>query len=295
MPTLKVALLQLLSAGFNGQANLETGEAACRTAAGMGADIALFPEMWNTGYSFFDRHLPGSRDAWAAGAIGPEDDFYHHFADLAAELRMAIGLTYLERWPGKPRNSLTLFDRMGKPVLNYAKVHTCEFDAEAALTPGDGFFTCSLDSAAGVVQVGAMICFDREFPESARILMLQGAEVILVPNACTMETHRLGQLRARAFENMTGIALANYAAPQENGHSVAYDGMAYDRDGNSRETCLVEAGEAAGVYLAEFDLDALRYYRSHEVWGNAYRRPRLYHQLVDEKIQPPFWRADATR
>ncbi len=86
-----------------------------------------------------------------------------------------------------------------------------------------------LDTENGKVNIGAMICYDREFPESARILMLKGAEIILVPNACPMEINRLSQLRARAFENMVGIATANYAygQPDCNGHSSAFDGMAY--------------------------------------------------------------------
>ena len=50
------------------------------------------------------------------------------------------------------------------------------FDVERHLTPGDGFHVAELDTAEGPVKVGAMICYDREFPESARILMLQGAE-----------------------------------------------------------------------------------------------------------------------
>ena len=49
-------------------------------------------------------------------------------------------------------------------------MHTCAFDLpEAALTPGDSFEVCALDTAAGEVRVGAMICYDREFPESAQI------------------------------------------------------------------------------------------------------------------------------
>ena len=63
-----------------------------------------------------------------------------------------------------------------------------------------------------------MICFDREFPESARILMLKGAEIILTPNACEMEDNRICQFKTRAYENMVGVVLANYAAPQQNGH-----------------------------------------------------------------------------
>lgn len=64
-----------------------------------------------------------------------------------------------------------------------------------------------------------MICYDREFPESARILMPKGAELILVPNACFLEHNRISQLRARAFENTVAVAVANYAAPQENAPS----------------------------------------------------------------------------
>ena len=66
--------------------------------------------------------------------------------------------------------------------------------------------------------------------------------------------------------------MANYAMPQENGHSVAFDGIAFDETG-TRDTCLVEADGHEGIYLAEFDLDRLRAYRLNEVWGNAYRKP----------------------
>jgi predicted amidohydrolase len=97
-------------------------------------------------------------------------------------------------------------------VLTYAKVHTCVFSLEAACSPGDDFHVAPLDTAGGTVDVGATICFDREFSESARILMLKGAELILIPNACEMEANRLSQLRGQAFENMVGIALTNYAA-----------------------------------------------------------------------------------
>ena len=140
-----------------------------------------------------------------------------------------------------------------------------------------------------------MICYDREFPESARLLMLQGAEVILVPNACGMEVNRLTQLRSRAYENMVGVALANYAAPQENGHSVAYDGIAFSVDERSLDMTLVEAGRAEGVYLAAFDLDALRAYRAREVWGNSFRRPELYGRLTSAAVEPPFVRSRVRR
>lgn len=67
--------------------------------------------------------------------------------------------------------------------------------------------------------------------------------------------------------------MANDAAPQQNGHSIVIDGIAYDRPGNSRDMLLVGADEQEGIYLASFDLAALRDYRCREVWGNAFRHP----------------------
>ena len=61
---------------------------------------------------------------------------------------------------------------------------------------------------------------------------------------------------------------------------------------HSRDTCLLQADEKEGVYLAELDLDQLRAYRQREVHGNAYRRPKLYNALIREEVQPPFIRAN---
>ena len=295
MSTINVALLQMVACGNDQEANLSKGEAFCRRARDMGADIALFPEMWNIGYSFPDSSQPDARERWAAQAVGREDRFVRRFRTLAAELGMAIGITYLERWPGRPRNTLALVDRHGALVMTYAKVHTCEFDAEVALTPGDGFHVCTLDTPGGEVKIGAMICYDREQPESARILMLKGAEIILTPNACELEPNRIGQFRCRAYENMLGVAMANYAAPQENGHSVAFDGMAFRHNHKGRDTLIVEAGELEGVYMAPFDVEAIREYRAREIWANAYRRPSRYGLLTSPEVHEPFERADATR
>lgn len=300
---LRVALLQMAAHGMDQAANRQEGDLYCRRAKHMGADIVLFPEMWNIGYTSYDPRVwqsnynPTAPDAeeqrlraeWQATAVGSDDDFVTHFCTLARELDMAIAVTYLERWPGAPRNTVSLIDRHGDITLTYAKVHTCDFSMERACTPGDAFHVAELDTAAGPVRVGTMICFDREAPESARILMLQGAEIILVPNACDLEQHRLRQIKTRAYENEVGIAMANYAAPDLNGHSIAVDAVAFDHNG-PRDTVLVEAGEGPGVYVADFDLAAIRAYRASEIWGNAYRKPRAYGQLIEPTVAPPFIR-----
>ena len=270
---LNIALLQLLpEAGLDRQ--LKKGAAACLAAKRMGADIALFPEMWSSGYV-----LPRESGDADVSAVGAGSEFVRAFGRLALELRMAVGITFLERHEPGPLNSLILFDRHGEERLHYSKVHTCAFDAEKVLSPGDGFRVADLDTDRGTVRVGAMICFDREFPESARILMLKGAEVILAPNACPMEINRLSALRTRAYENMLAVATCNYPKghPDCNGRSTVFDGVAWLRDEpDVRDMCILEAPEEEGIYVARIDMDLLRDYREHEVMGGKYRHPDRY-------------------
>ncbi|MCH5343250.1 MAG: carbon-nitrogen hydrolase family protein [Acetatifactor sp.] len=289
MNLLKIALLQIAPCGTL-SGNLEKGIKCCKKAKEMGADIALFPEMWSNGYNIYDRPV----DEWKKEAIPANSDFVNSFGNLAKELNMAIGITLLEKYDKNLRNTLVLFDRFGERKLTYAKVHTCDFDVERNLTPGEDFYVATLDTDCGQVEIGAMICYDREFPESARILMLKGAELILVPNACPMEINRLSQLRGRAYENMLAIATCNYPkdVPDCNGGSSVFDGVAYlPESEGSRDTCILQAGEKEDIYIAELDLNQLRNYRQKEVHGNAYRHPKKYTLLTDTKINRPFIRA----
>lgn len=288
MSMLKIALLQIAPEATL-EKNREKGMSCCRTAKETGADIALFPEMFSNGYNIYDR--PAAE--WQAEAIDHDSDFVQSFRSLAKELDMAIGITLLEKYEPAPRNTLILFDRHGELAFKYSKVHTCDFGAEIGLTPGDEFFVADLDTAGGSVRIGAMICYDREFPESARLLMLKGAEVLIVPNACPMEINRLSQLRARAYENMMCIATCNYpsSVPDCNGHSSVFDGVAYLPElPGSRDTCIVEADGSEGIFTADIDMDMLRSYRRKEVHGNAYRRPELYGSLLDTAVSEPFIR-----
>jgi predicted amidohydrolase len=208
------------------------------------------------------------------------------FRRLARELRMAIAITYLEAYSELPRDSVTLIGPDGADMFTYAKVHTCSWDApEESIIAGDEFSVGDLPTRDGKAKVGTMICFDREFPESARLLMLKGAEVILTPNACELHDEeaglgdiRIAQFRSRAFENAVGVAMANYAAPQLDGHSVAFD-----VDGGT----LVQAGAEEGVFVAEFDLQRIREWRRIER-SNIWRRPEVYAALSDQRTIDPL-------
>lgn len=274
---MKIALLQLLP-GSGLEEQFQIGEDACKKAKDMGADIALFPEMWSDGYA-----IPQDEKALQELSIPADSGFVRRFGELAAELRMAVGITFLEKHSPKPLNSMLLFDRNGKERLHYSKVHICDFDLEKMLSPGGDFYVTDLDIGYDTVKVGSMICFDREFPESARILMLKGAEVILAPNACPMEMNRLAALRTRAYENMVAVATCNYPAghPDCNGHSTVFDGVAWlQEEPGVRDMCILEAPSEAGVYVAQIDLKLLRQYREKEVMGDKYRRPEAYGVLA---------------
>ena len=295
MTSISVALLQISAFGNNQVKNQAKGIQYCRQAAQLGVDIALFPEMWNIGYTSFEPERPGARQAWIDLAIDRQSEFVTTYQTLAAQLNMAIALTYLENRSSLPHNVVSLIDRHGDILFTYTKVHTCDFDPmEAVIESGEEFYVSTLDTAQGELEVGAMICLDREFPESARLLMLKGAELILTPNACELEINRLSQYRTRSFENMVALAMANYPHPQFNGNSIAFDGIAFDQNG-SRDMLIVQGGDQEDILLAEFDLAHLREYRQHEVWGNAFRKPAKYQALLSQETNPPFIRTAAKR
>jgi predicted amidohydrolase len=239
--------------------------------------------MWSDGY-----YLPQDANEIDALSIAKNSKFIEEFRILASELQMAIGITFLEKSETKPLNSVIFFDRTGKEILHYSKVHTCAFDAEKVLSEGNDFFVSNLDFEGGSVKIGSMICFDREFPESARILMLKGAELILAPNACPMEINRLSALRTRAYENMVAVATCNYPEghPDCNGRSTLFDGVPWLRDEPGvRDMCVFEAPETPGVYVAELDLDRLRTHRSNDIMGDKYRHPEKYGILLDSGVR----------
>lgn len=250
------------------EATLTLGRRIVREAAALGADLVLFPEMWSTGYS-----LPID-PSYALPVDGP---WVGGFCEIAAELGVGVAITLLATSPDGPTNTALVIDRTGQTILRYDKVHTCCYDSEACLTPGPGFGTCLFDG----VRIGVMICLDREFPESARELMLDGAEVILVPNACDWNSVRAHQLEARAFENMAAIALCNYPG-QGWGQSSAYTPIVFDSRGRAVDPCLGEAGVHPRIALFKFDMEQIRDWRSREIWGERYRHPAAYTRLRAE-------------
>lgn len=300
LDTFNIALLQLQPTDSM-ENNMLKGIEYCIKAKEMGADIAVFPEMWNNGYEMlFEGYLkdqdniPQEKiDKWNSNAIDNDDKFINQYINLAKELQMAIAITYLEKTEQKPKNTVIIIDRNGNIVLKYSKVHTVDFKMEAYVQPGIEFKTCNLDYGRGNIKLGAMICFDRDFPESARILMLQGSEIILVPNASYMSKIRLEQLKIRAYENMVGIVTVNYA--NCSGKSSAYSPIVRNINMQELDSELLIMNDQEDIKIVKFNMSEIREYREKETLGDAYRKTYAYNQLIENKVKEPFIRKDARR
>jgi deaminated glutathione amidase len=225
-------------------------------ASAAGAQIVVFPEMYSNGYAPFDATDPAARAHWCAQAEDSDGEFVAKFRDAAKAHRVHVVATFLEKAEPKPFNAAALIDPRGRALLHHRKVHICDFDSpELACGRGSGFTASDIETDIGPIRIGLMICMDREYPEAARSLSRQGAEIVLVPNCCDLVTDRtvgdvrVAQARGRAFETATGIAVANYPGPRCDGHSFAVD---------ANGGIIVMADALPGLVFATFDLAAIR-------------------------------------
>lgn len=286
----KVAILQL-NAVNDSNKTLIKGIEACKKAKQLGADIAVFPEMWNIGYEM--PTCSENVNAWRQKSITEASEYLLAIKKLAKELNMSIAITFLEKTKDLPKNSIIIYDRFGNKILKYSKVHTVDFKMEKYTQPGTDFYVRELDYGKGKVNIGSMICYDRDFPESARILMLKGAEIILVPNACNMSKIRLEQLKVRAYENMVGIVTVNYA--NYGGKSSAYSPIVRDINKNALDSEMLVMSDNEDIGIVQFNMNEIRDYRSRETLGDAYRKPYAYKELIEDNVQEPFIREDSRR
>ena len=274
---LKVAVLQKGSLDRQFAKSTEIVLGRMQEAAEHGADILLLPEAFLTGYE-----LPMTNGE----ALSDDSPYLLKICNAAKALRLGVVVTAITKGRQKPQNAAYVVDKSGTVLMKYAKVHTCDFADEACLESGDSFWVCDFHG----VRLGIMICYDREYPESARVLMLKGAEIILVPNDCGAMKPRLAALSTRAYENMVGIAMTNPNGTNA-GHSCAFSPICWDENGNCTDNVLLMADEAAeGLFYAEFDMDAIRSYRECEMMGNTFRKVKAYDGLLSDKIEYPFIR-----
>ncbi len=208
-------------------------------------DLLVCPELFLSGYNVGD-----ALQTLAEPTDGPH---LAMLADLARSTRTAIVFGYPERQGEQLYNSAACFSHTGELIVNHRKLLLPPgFEADY-FQPGSGLTLFDINGC----RCGIAICFDAEFPETARALSLAGAHAILVPTALASQwgvvAHKV--MPARAFENGSWLLYANHAG-EENGLSylgasciVAPDGQDAARAGGA-ETLLTASIEVAAVERA---------------------------------------------
>lgn len=273
----RTAVLQKRSINRDMDQNTDTIITNMEAAVGNHADLLLLPECFITGYE-----LPIDNQ----DALTDDSTYIQKLCSAACQLHIGVVATTLTQGTDRPQNSAYLISKDGQILMKYSKVHTCDFADENCLESGSEFKVCDFHG----VKIGIMICYDREYPESARILMPKGAEIILVPNDCGAMKPRIQALSTRAYENMTGVVMANPNG-KNCGNSCAYSPICWDENGNCTDNTIFLADEMSeGLYYADFDMEQLRSYRENEMMGNTFRKVKAYQDLLSSDISYPFIR-----
>lgn len=266
MDDLHIALWQTPHPASTAEA-LARLDAACVQAHAQGADLLVTPEMFCTGYAI---------GAERVAALAEPDDgpLAQAVARIAQRHGLAIVYGYPEQNPhGRPFNAAQAIAPDGTRLMNYRKTHL--------FGDLDWAQFCAGDTASQVFEwrgwrLGLLICYDVEFPETVRLLALQGADAALVPTA-NMEPFDEVQrvlLPARALENSLYLAYANACGAEA---ALHYNGLSCAIGPDSR--VRTEAGNSEDLRVARLDAAALQHRRPHS--QRPGRRADLYSPLAE--------------
>ncbi len=208
--TVRVALVQMACSGSR-ESVRDRAEAHVRQAAADGAQVVCLQELFDAAY--FPQEVAVERYALAESLPSPTTQ---RFGRLAAELGVVVIVPIFEEaQPGVYFNSVVVFDADGADLGKYRKTHIPDgpqYLEKFYFTPGDlGYKTF----ATRFGRIGVAICWDEWFPEVARIMALQGAQVLFYPSAIGSEPDRPGYSSAEAWRTVIrshGIANGVFVA-----------------------------------------------------------------------------------
>jgi len=267
------------------QDQIETAALALLDRAGdMGADIVCLPECLNV--------VGLDQERATAELDGSSRRLRHRVSEACERYGMYCVLPLIQREDGSLRNAAFIFGRQGQLVGRYHKVHLTRPEREDwGLSPGGDYPVFDLDFG----RIGVMICYDGCFPEPARILALQGAEVVLFPSLQRgyTETELDLQVRSRAWDNFIHVVRSSYGTPAAEAWRpgvMVGKSCIVGPDG----TVLADLGRHCGVVMREVDLDAPQL--GERTFGGevgivrdmrmADRRPDTYAGLCDGPAPP---------
>ncbi len=262
-------------------ANIEKITEFVRESARKGAQVVLLPELFEGPY--FCRQESEEFFSWARSY--ENNSTIEHFQKLAKDLSVVIPVSFFEKDQQCYYNSVAMIDADGSRLGLYRKSHIPDgpgYEEKFYFRPGNTGFKV-WQTRYGNVGVG--ICWDQWFPECARAMMLQGAEMLLYPTAIgsepnnpTLDTKDLWQraMIGHAVSNVVPVVAANRIGNE--GGQIFY-GSSFISDHSGEK--LAEFGKKEeGVLITELDLEASRTSRAAFGFFRD-RRPEFYGTLVE--------------
>ena len=271
--------------------NIAHAEELVRQAAAKGAEIVLLPELFERPYFCQERRY----EYYEYAQTAEENPAVRHFSRVAAELGIVIPVSFYEKEVNNTYNSVAVLDADGKNLGVYRKTHIPDdhyYQEKFYFTPGDTGFKV-FDTRFGIIGVG--ICWDQWFPETARCMALQGAELLFYPTAigsepileCDSMEHWRRCMQGHSAANLVPVVAANRIGEErvepcaENAgqsSSLVFYGSSFITDGCG-EIQISMGRQEEGFIAATFDLDQLMEDRLS--WGLFRdRRPEMYGKLL---------------
>lgn len=258
MNSIQAAAIQFNVKQGDVDANLAQAREALRRAAAQGANLAVLPEMWSSGFAYKTLNELALR---TAGIV-------EELLALSRELKLVIVGSMPEPNGDKVFNTVFLADN-GTLAGVYRKIHLFSLLGEdRAFSGGNG----RLLAETSIGKIGVIICYDLRFPELSRRLAVEGAQVICIPAQWPKprEEHWRTLVRARAIENQLFVVACNACGLIG---KLDFFGMSMIVD--PKGEVLAEAGDGEGEIVASLDLQAMADWRA-QIPCFSDRRPELY-------------------
>lgn len=290
MRNVTVAAIQM-SIPETPEKSVEKAEKLVRKAAAEGANVILLPELFENWYFCQERRY----DSYKLALPLEENPAVRRFQTVAKELSVVLPISFYEQDGNVLYNSVAMIDADGSVMGVYRKTHIPDdhfYQEKFYFTPGDTGFKV-WDTRFGKIGVG--ICWDQWFPEAARCMALDGAELLFYPTAigsepvleCDSMPHWQRCMQGHAAANLVPVIAANRIGTetvtpdsenQQQSSSLTFYGSSFIADNTG---ALVECADRTSdtVLLHTFDLDELREMRLS--WGVFRdRRPEMYGRIA---------------
>ena len=290
MSKVKVAAVQMRCAPTV-EENLQHAEALVREAAANGAQIILLPELWERPYFCQQRRY----DFYQYALPTEENPAVQMGKRLAKELNIVLPISFFERDVNELYNSIACIDADGEILGVYRKTHIPDdhfYQEKFYFKPGNSGFMV-FNTKYGRIGIG--ICWDQWFPETARCLALNGAELLFYPTAigsepildCDSMPHWRRVMQGHSAANLMPVVAANRIGletvePCEDNagqqSSLLFYGSSFMTDGTG-ELVRDASRDKEEILYAEYDLTALAADRLS--WGLFRdRRPECYGKIA---------------